>query len=111
MKNDYISNYLDLILLNELNKKSLHAYALIKNLRDMLNDDNIIKDSSIYNALKRFEKQELILGYNEAQKNGRKRYIYNITDLGKQELLELKTNWLETKKKIDSIIEEGNYDY
>ena len=110
MKNDYVSNYLDLIILNELKKESLHAYALIKSLRGMINDNNVIKDSSVYNALKRFEKKGLILGYDQPQENGRKRYIYNISDLGKQELLELKTNWLETKKKIDSIIEEGNYD-
>lgn len=111
MQSSSIKNYIDLLLLNELDGNDSHAYYLIRSLNDKLGNDYHIKDASIYNALKRLEKDELIQGRNNiVKKNGRRRYIYSINQKGSDKLLQLRLDWYVTKNTISNILRKGNKD-
>lgn len=107
MKRYNLGNYLDLIILIELSRQDSYAYLIIKKLRETMAKEYVVKDASVYNLLKRFEKNNLLEGRSKEVKNNRTRYVYSITNDGLLYLKELKKEWEITKRVIDNTIREG----
>jgi len=101
--------FLDLLLLNDLEKSNSHAYIIIKNINHIVQESYALRDATIYNALKRLEADQLIIGQSViSNQNGRKRYVYHLSDLGKEKLESLKSDWLTTSKIINQVM-KGDY--
>ncbi len=93
---------LDFVVLAILNKEDKYGYLLTQQVREILD----VSESSLYPALKRLQKAELLKTYDHAFQ-GRNRRYYSITPLGKQKLLEYEQDWKQFKTHMDLLLEEG----
>jgi DNA-binding MarR family transcriptional regulator len=69
-----------------------------------------MKQSSVYNVLKRLENQGYLSGYQGNETNGGKRRYYAITDLGKEYLESQKKEWEYSRTLIDNLISNRVFD-
>jgi PadR family transcriptional regulator PadR len=100
-----IKYFLDLLLLYELERSDNHAYIIIKNINEVVENHYTLRDATVYNALKRLESEECIAGHTIiSTQSGKKRYIYQLTDLGKEKLDALIKDWLLTNHIIGKVI-------
>lgn len=96
-----INDYLELIILNILNKEDSNGYLIDKILSDNKLD---IKRELIYLEFKKLEKNELITSYwKDSNLEVRKRY-YAITKQGKEYLKNKKKEWNDNKNILDKLL-------
>ena len=96
-----INDYLELIILNILNKEESNGYLIDKILSDNKLD---IKRELIYLEFKKLEKNELITSYwKDSKLEVRKRY-YAITKQGKEYLKNKKKEWNDNKNILDKLL-------
>lgn len=96
-----INDYLELIILNILNKEDSNGYLIDKILSDNKLD---IKRELIYLEFKKLEKNELITSYwKDSKLEVRKRY-YAITKQGKEYLKNKKKEWNDNKNILDKLL-------
>lgn len=96
-----INDYLELIILNILNKEESNGYLIDKILSDNKLD---IKRELIYLEFKKLEKNELITSYwKDSNLEVRKRY-YSITKIGKEYLKNKRKEWNDNKNILDKLL-------
>lgn len=96
-----INDYLELIILNILNKEESNGYLIDKILSDNKLD---IKRELIYLEFKKLEKNGLITSYwKDSKLEVRKRY-YAITKQGKEYLKNKKKEWNDNKNILDKLL-------
>ena len=96
-----INEYLELIILNILNKEESNGYLIDKILSDNKLD---IKRELIYLEFKKLEKNELITSYwKDSNLEVRKRY-YSITKIGKEYLKNKRKEWNDNKNILDKLL-------
>lgn len=96
-----INEYLELIILNILNKEDSNGYLIDKILSDNKLD---IKRELIYLEFKKLEKNELITSYwKDSNLEVRKRY-YSITKIGKEYLKNKRKEWNDNKNILDKLL-------
>lgn len=87
---------LDFVVLSILNKDDTYGYLLTQQVREVLD----VSESSLYPALKRLQKSELLKTYDKPFQ-GRNRRYYSITPSGKEKLLEYQQEWKKFKTHMD----------
>ena len=101
ISSDVIRGYNDLMILNLLWKKDSYGYEISKNIRQISNEQYIIKETTLYSAFTRLEKNGYISSYYGKETNGKRRTYYHITDIGKQYYLEKCEEWNLVKEVVD----------
>ncbi len=101
ISSDVIRGYNDLMILNLLWKKDSYGYEISKNIRQISNEKYIIKETTLYSAFTRLEKNGYISSYYGKETNGKRRTYYHITDIGKQYYLEKCEEWNLVKEVVD----------
>ena len=93
---------LDFIVLGILKHKDEYGYVLTQEVRKVLD----VSETSMYPALRRLQKQNLLSTYDVAE-NGRNRRYYKITDEGLEALNAYINEWQEFKVLVEVIINGG----
>ncbi|CCV63740.1 Transcriptional regulator [Alteracholeplasma palmae J233] len=102
ISSDNIRGYNDLMILSLLEKEDSYAYLLSKKIKEITNEKYIIKETTLYSAMTRLEKNEFISSYYlDVQTGGSKRSYYKITAAGKEYLKEKKEEWKLVKYVVD----------
>lgn len=101
ISSDVIRGYNDLIILNLLSEKDSYGYEISKNIRQISNEKYIIKETTLYSAFTRLEKNGYISSYYGTETNGKRRTYYHITDVGKKYYLEKCEEWGLVKEVVD----------
>lgn len=84
---------IDILLLSLIEKEDLYGYEIAKRLKEKSNDLYSIGEGTLYPALQRLEKQNLIKAYwGDSESGGRRKY-YSITEEGKKELSKKLNEW------------------
>jgi transcriptional regulator len=84
---------IDILLLSLIEKEDLYGYEIAKRLKEKSNDLYSIGEGTLYPALQRLEKQNLIKAYwGDSESGGRRKY-YSITEQGKKELSKKLKEW------------------
>lgn len=104
ISSDLIRGYNDLIILYLLWKKDSYGYEISKNIRQISNEKYIIKETTLYSAFTRLEKNGYISSYYGTETNGKRRTYYCITDIGKKYYLEKCEEWNLVKEVVDQFI-------
>lgn len=105
ISSDYIRGYNDLMILSLLKQEDSYAYAISKLLNEISEDMYIIKETTLYSAFARLEKNEYIESYYiDEQSGGTKRRYYAITKNGLKFLEEKTKEWKITKQVVDNTI-------
>lgn len=92
MRGDLIRGHLDSLLLAALQSGPTHGYGVIQRLR--LTSDGALElaEGTVYPALHRLERDELIAA-EETRVDGRRRRSYRLTDRGRQVLADRRAEW------------------
>lgn len=107
ISSDSIRGFNDVIILAILVQKDSYGYEIAKEIRARTKDLYIIKETTLYSAFTRLERQELIRSYPGEETHGKKRTYYSITSTGKDLLTRKKQEWQEAKIVVDEFLEGG----
>lgn len=90
---------LDAMVLSIVQNNDTYGYEITQYLRRAVD----ISESTLYPVLRRLQKGELLETYDK-EYMGRNRRYYRITEKGKDTLEEYREEWLNHKRKVDSIL-------
>ena len=108
ISSDFIRGYNDLIILYLLLEEDSYGYEVSKSIKEISNENYIIKETTLYSAFSRLEKSGYIESYSGNQTNGKKRTYYKICKKGIDYYKEKCKEWLITKDVIEKFVKESN---
>lgn len=108
ISSDGIRGYNDAIILSILSKEDSYGYEISKRIREGTDALYVIKETTLYSAFTRLEKQGLIRSYPGEVTHGKKRTYYQITTDGKASLSEKLLEWQQTKIVVDQFLQGGD---
>lgn len=107
ISSDVIRGYNDTLILYLLLKEPSYGYEISKQIKLLSEDKYIIKETTLYSAFTRMEKNGYVESYSSEGNGGKKRTYYRITDTGKKYYEEKCDEWNITKEVIEKFIDEN----
>lgn len=107
ISSDVIRGYNDLIILSLLLEQASYGYDISRQIRTISEERYIIKETTLYSAINRLEKQGFIESYSAHGEFGRARTYYRITVAGRAYYYEKCAEWKLTKSVINQFIRES----
>lgn len=104
ISSDVIRGYNDTIILYLLWEEPSYGYEISKKIREMSREKYIIKETTLYSAFNRLEKNGYITSFFGSETNGRRRTYYRITEEGRHYYQEKCEEWHVTKEVIERFI-------
>ena len=101
ISSDVIRGYNDLMILYTLVDKDSYGYEISREIRGVTGEKYIMKETTLYSAFSRLEKNGCITAYPGSETYGKPRTYYHITDLGRRFFAEKCDEWVLTKEIID----------
>jgi PadR family transcriptional regulator PadR len=108
ISSDVIRGYNDTIILFLLKDEPSYGYEISKRIRELSEDKYIIKETTLYSAFTRLEKNGFISSFYGDETNGKRRTYYQITDLGRKYYQEKCEEWELTKDVVEKFIQLSN---
>lgn len=103
-RNELVKGSIDSLLLCLIGQQPMYGYQIIKELENKSQGYFKYKEGTLYPALHRLEKANLLVGKWEAASGGRQRRYYHITEKGKRILVERRVQWLDFLSAMNLII-------
>ena len=108
ISSDVIRGYNDTMILYLLLEEPSYGYEISKRIRKMTDEKYIIKETTLYSAFSRMEKNGFAESFTkEAEGSGKRRTYYRITDSGRAYYEEKCAEWKLTKEVVEHFIREG----
>ena len=110
ISSDVIRGYNDTMILFILKTAPSYGYEISKQIRHLTEDKYIIKETTLYSAFTRMEKNGYIESYvaePDQTGSGKKRTYYRITEAGKNYYSEKCREWILTKEVVEHFISSG----
>ncbi|TVP86463.1 MAG: PadR family transcriptional regulator [Acholeplasmataceae bacterium] len=104
ISSDVIRGYNDIIILAILAEDASYGYEISKTIRLRSHDQYIIKETTLYSAFNRLEKNGYIRPFQKEAGDESRRTYYEITPAGQVYLDEKKTEWVTTQQVINTFI-------
>ncbi len=101
ISSDVIRGYNDTMILFLLLDAPSYGYEISKRIRSLSEEKYIIKETTLYSAFTRMEKNGYIESYSENAENGKRRTYYRITDTGRNYYNEKCDEWNLTKDVVE----------
>jgi PadR family transcriptional regulator PadR len=93
-KPDSLQGSLDLLVLKILSRRPrLHGYAIMTAIQSISGDVLRAEEGSLYPALHRMEEADWIRGEWSIKETGRRARLYELTALGKKQLVAEESRW------------------
>ena len=105
ISSDVIRGYNDTIILYFLLREPSYGYEISKNIKALSDEKYLIKETTLYSAFTRLEKNGYISSFSQEAENGKHRTYYRITDAGRDYYREKCEEWQLTKDVIERFIE------
>ena len=84
-----------------------YGYEISKRIRSLSDEKYLIKETTLYSAFTRLEKNGFVESFSEnATISGKRRTYYRITDKGRQYYREKCAEWTLTKEVVEKFIKE-----
>lgn len=110
ISSDVIRGYNDTIILSLLLQSDSYGYEISKNIRSISDEQYIIKETTLYSAFNRMEKNGYIESYYGEETQGKRRTYFRITPAGIAYYKEKCDEWRITKNVINNFLKELNED-
>lgn len=104
ISSDFIRGYNDLIILFLLLDNPSYGYNISKQIRELSEEKYIIKETTLYSAFTRLEKNGYVEAFPGDETNGKKRTYYRITQAGRSYYDEKCKEWELTKSVIEQFV-------
>lgn len=101
ISSDGIRGYNDMIILCLMLQEPSYGYAISREIKARTNGSYIIKETTLYSAFTRLEKNGYIESFFGNETNGKRRTYYRITDLGKEYYREKCREWDLTRDVVE----------
>lgn len=98
---DAIRGHIDLIVLSLLASAPSYAYELARTISVTAEGQYMIKQTTLYSALKRLEEAGLVASYADTSESGKQRTYYRLTPAGDAHLHLKLEEWQDTRALID----------
>jgi len=108
VRNELVKSNIDSLLLCLINEQPMYGYQIIKELENRSQGYFKFKEGTLYPALHRLEKLQLVEGKWKSLPSGQQRKYYHITQKGHYVLTERRTNWYEFLNAVNLIIQADN---
>ena len=92
---------LELSILNDIRNRRMYGYEIERNFRKSYG--LLLSDGTIYSILRRFKNQGLVQTTQTKSPDGPKRKYYQLTDSGKETLIQMNVLWQSISRQADSI--------
>ncbi len=110
ISSDIIRGYNDTMILYILLEAPSYGYEISKKIRELSNEKYTIKETTLYSAFTRMEKNGYIESfYNDDNPNGKRRTYYRITEKGTSYYREKCSEWRLTQEVIENFIQGESY--
>lgn len=90
---------LDSMVLAVVSREDTYGYEITQTMRKALD----VSESTLYPVLKRLQKSQMLETYDK-EFMGRNRRYYHVTTKGAAQLSDYRSEWLDHKQKVDSIL-------
>ena len=104
ISSDVIRGYNDTMILYLLMQGPSYGYEITKRIKRMTDEKYVMKETTLYSAFARMEKNGYISSFFSDQVNGKKRTYYRITDVGKEYYRTKCEEWILTKEVVEKFI-------
>jgi PadR family transcriptional regulator PadR len=101
-----IRGYNDTIILSLLLEGDSYGYEISKNIRAVTDEQYVMKETTLYSAFSRLEKNGYIESYYGEETQGKRRTYFRITQSGMTYYKEKCEEWGLTKKVINKFVKE-----
>ena len=109
ISSDIIRGYNDTMILFLLIKGPSYGYEISKQIRNLSDGKYIIKETTLYSAFTRMEKNGYIESFSQiSQDTGKRRTYYRITAHGMEYYRQKRDEWVLTKEVIEKFITKEN---
>ena len=108
ISSDVIRGYIDTMILYLLIQGDSYGYEIAKSISQITEEEYVIKETTLYSAFTRLEKNECVTSYSGMETKGKKRTYYHITEQGHHIYEQKCKEWVLTKKVIGKFIDEKN---
>jgi PadR family transcriptional regulator PadR len=99
-----VQGTLDMVVLRALAFGPMHGYGVASLVRGRTNDQLVIEDGALYQALHRLERQGLIEAEWGPSENNRRARYYTLTQKGRKRLREEVSNWQRYARAVSSLL-------
>jgi PadR family transcriptional regulator PadR len=90
---------LDSMVLAIVSLEDTYGYEITQTMRKAVD----VSESTLYPVLKRLQKSQMLETYDK-EYMGRNRRYYHVTTKGAAQLSDYRSEWIEHKQKVDSIL-------
>ena len=104
ISSDVIRGYNDTIILYLLMQNPSDGNEITKQIKNMTDGKYVIKETTLYSAFARMEKNGYISSFSSEEGEGKKRTYYRITDTGIAYYHEKCEEWVLTKEVVENFI-------
>lgn len=104
ISSDSMRGFNDLLILKILESNDSYGYEISQNITERTKGKYIIKETTLYSALARLEKNGHLISYEGTETQGRTRTYYGITEKGKEELEARIYEWYEIESLINKFL-------
>lgn len=105
ISSDIIRGYNDTMILYLLLDKPSYGYEISKQIKALSNEKYIMKETTLYSAFTRMEKNGYITSFPGVGDNGgKKRTYYSITDAGREYYKARCEEWALTKEVVEQLL-------
>ena len=104
ISSDIIRGYNDTMILCLLLEGPSYGYEISKRIRVMTGEKYVIKETTLYSAFTRMEKNGFITSFSMNAENGKRRTYYRITEAGRAYYSEKCAEWELTKDVVECFI-------
>ncbi|MDO4898111.1 MAG: PadR family transcriptional regulator [Rothia sp. (in: high G+C Gram-positive bacteria)] len=98
---DAVRGHIDLIVLAILEEAPSYAYDISRTISKESGGAYIVKQTTLYTAVKRLETQGALTANTETSDSGKPRTYYTLTPDGKELLEAKRAEWQQTKNLVD----------
>lgn len=106
ISSDILRGYNDLFILSCLLEKDSYGYEISKQINVLSDGMHMIKETTLYSAFNRLEKNGYISSYYGDETLGRRRTYYHLTKEGLAYYNAKCMEWAETKLLVNHFIKE-----
>lgn len=107
---DVMRGYNDTLILCLLMEHDSYGYEISREIERRAAGQYAIKETTLYSAFGRMEKQGYVASYQGQETQGRPRTYYTITNTGRQVYREKCAEWLVLKRVVDAFTGEDTKD-
>ena len=104
LSSDVLRGYTDMIIISLLLDEPSYGYEISRKIRTVTDDKFIMKETTLYSAFNRMEKNGLLDSFHGTQTSGNRRTYYRLTEKGIAFYQEKIDEWKNTKEIVEKFV-------